>query len=156
MSNEAPLHEQWRLALISAASTVLGRRATGLTEDLMSDSGGGGGAGGGNTGGATPGSSTSAVGGSASSVSSSAGNVAGASGTGAFSTNLLQNIEAENASIMSIIIREWRRLPLIVTNQHVRLLQVFSLKLLNSVGFPAVIDQLFLLPIKMCNYALYP
>ncbi|VUZ55695.1 unnamed protein product, partial [Hymenolepis diminuta] len=77
----------------------------------------------GNAGGATPGSSTSAVGGSASSVSSSAGTVGGASGTGTFSTNLLQNIEAENASIMSIIIREWRRLPLIVTNQHVRLLQ---------------------------------
>ncbi|VDN95889.1 unnamed protein product [Rodentolepis nana] len=119
VANEVPLHEQWRLALISASSAVLGRRTAGLTEDQGLDSSGNG-AGGGASGGTTPGSSTVGVGGGANSVSSSAASAAGAS---SFPTNLLQSIESENASIMNIIIREWKRLPLIVTNQHVRLLQ---------------------------------
>ncbi|KAM7539597.1 hypothetical protein Aperf_G00000045134 [Anoplocephala perfoliata] len=116
VSNEAPLHEQWRLALISAAGSVLGLRATGISEDVGSD----GGSGGGGNGGTTP---SVAIGGSGGGGGASANTPSSAGGSSAFSTNLLQSIEAENTSIMSTILREWRRLPLIVTNQHVRLLQ---------------------------------
>lgn len=112
------MHEQWRLALISAAGSVLGLRAAGISEDVGSDGGSGGGGGG--NGGATPSAAVGVGGGGGATT----GTPSSTSGSSAFSTNLLQSIEAENTSIMSTILHEWRRLPLIVTNQHVRLLQV--------------------------------
>lgn len=97
--------------LLASASAVMGRRATGTTDDVGSESGGIQGGAQGNP----------SVAGSA---AGSAGGVAGGPGT-----NLLQIIETENTNAMTAIIREWKRLPLVVTNQHVPLLQVGQVSL---------------------------
>ena len=96
---------------------MAGRRpAVGTPSELDSHAGGGGAA----TGGGQITTST------ASGVGSTTPTPGTASSDAAslFSTGLLQTIDAENLQVMGSILREWRRLPLIVTNQHVKLLQV--------------------------------
>ncbi|VDK37547.1 unnamed protein product [Taenia asiatica] len=124
LTNELPSHEQWRLALISASGCVAGRRAVGVSGELDSYtvSGGGGVGSGSGSGGAATG-ATATQGTSANSTSNTPGANASVDAAGLFSTSLLQVIDSENLHVMSSILREWRRLPLIVTNQHVRLLQ---------------------------------
>lgn len=127
LTNELPSHEQWRLALIGASGCVAGRRAVSVQGELDSYTVSGGGGVGGSSGssGAAAG-ATGTQGTSANSASNTSGANASVDTASLFSTSLLQVIDSENLHVMNSILREWRRLPLIVTNQHVRLLQVCS------------------------------
>ncbi|CDS35832.1 PIK kinase FAT and Armadillo domain containing protein [Echinococcus multilocularis] len=123
LANEVPSHEQWRLALISASGCVTGRRAVNVPGELDSYtvSGSGGVGSSGSSGGANG--ATVPQGTSANSASNTSSANTSIDTAGLFSTSLLQVIDSENLHVMNSILREWRRLPLIVTNQHVRLLQ---------------------------------
>uniref|UniRef100_A0A0X3PBM4 PIK-related kinase FAT domain-containing protein n=2 Tax=Schistocephalus solidus TaxID=70667 RepID=A0A0X3PBM4_SCHSO len=121
LANECPRQDQWRFALIQAAACVAGRRAAlglgALDFDAYSSGslGVGGSAATGGSSVSAPGSGTT-VGAAATAAASSAGGISG----------LLQAAEGENHRVMLSILREWRCLPLIVSNQHVRLLQAFQ------------------------------
>ena len=128
LTNEVPPHEQWRLALLAASVCITSRRPfVGNSSDVDAHPGGTsvGTIGGATSGAQNPTSTNSAPNTSGSGASSN-------DATSLFSTGLLQTIDAENLNVMGSILREWRRLPLIVTNQHVRLLQVSLLCFLKK------------------------
>ncbi|CAH8511956.1 unnamed protein product, partial [Dicrocoelium dendriticum] len=131
LANECPRNELCRYALIQGTACVAGRRASGPiggqnilpgTCDLDACS----------TSGtiALNGTGDLQVSTSSGSISTGGGSSVVGQGSTTSSANvnyvvtLLQASELESHRIMTTVLREWRRLPLIVTRQHVPLLQI--------------------------------
>ncbi|TGZ65912.1 hypothetical protein CRM22_005642 [Opisthorchis felineus] len=123
LANECPRSDLCRYALIQATACVAGRRASAFSGSASVVGGSDVDAYGSGNLGPSAVEIQSTVPGSPAVPISSSSSTSGASIATHTMVTMLQASELENHRVMTTMLREWRRLPMIVTNQHIPLLQ---------------------------------
>ncbi|KAA3675078.1 transformation/transcription domain-associated protein [Paragonimus westermani] len=127
LANECPRSELCRYSVIQGAASVAGRRTSGFTSSTPvpnnPDIDAYGSANLGTASGDLQSSSSGPTANSSGSVNSATLSSGPPSSMNPM-ISMLQASELENRRVMTTVLREWRRLPMIVTSQHVPLLQI--------------------------------